>query len=335
MTLPLITPEQIAIICPTKDRPGKVKRMLKSIVESTVHPGQVLIADGGHNLAPITKTFEDILNITCLYCPEPGQILQRNFAHQHLNAAIRLVIHMDDDITTEKATLSNMLTFWNDEQNKTPNKPLGGVSFNLVDLPVRKNSIFLKALFLSTEPVGSVSVAGGNARLCPTYENIEVEWLLGGATAWARDVIDGHKHPMSFKTRWATCEDVMFSYPMRSSYRMMVAASATMLYNDEYNQLNLRQGIFYGVSDILMRYYFICQHQNLSALAFLWMNLGVAGGYLACAITGKGRGKPLHNLGLSIGHFEGLIRVIFSLISSKDQLEHAKRLAISLAKRKR
>ncbi len=187
-----------------------------------------------------------------------------------------------------------MLVFWNDEQNKE-GKPLAGVSFNLSDLPVRKNSIFLKTFFLNTEPMGSVSVASGNARLCPTDEDIEADWLLGGATAWARDIIDNHKHPIFFETRRASCEDLMFSYPLHTSHRMMVSASAIMYYNGEYDSFKLRQAMYWAVSDVVMRYYFICQHKHLSALAFLWMNFGVMGGYFICAIAGKGRGNRIHN----------------------------------------
>ena len=77
-----ITVQNVAIICPTKNQPDKVLRLLKSIVQLDEMPHQVIIADGGHNLEPILTAFNEQLNLTCLYCPEAGQILQRNHAHK-------------------------------------------------------------------------------------------------------------------------------------------------------------------------------------------------------------------------------------------------------------
>ena len=61
MTLTAITPEQIAIICPTKDQPKKVIRLLGCIARSEVKPAQVLIADGGHNLEFIVKALDAVI----------------------------------------------------------------------------------------------------------------------------------------------------------------------------------------------------------------------------------------------------------------------------------
>lgn len=89
MTLPDITPDQIAVICPTKDQPEKVKRLLTCLAASTIKPGQVLIADGGHNLRPVIKVYKDYLNLTCLYCPKVGQVLQRSYAHSKFLSKIK------------------------------------------------------------------------------------------------------------------------------------------------------------------------------------------------------------------------------------------------------
>ncbi|MGU9962173.1 MAG: glycosyltransferase family 2 protein [Candidatus Puniceispirillales bacterium WSBS_2018_MAG_OTU23] len=327
MTIPLITADEIAIICPTKDRPDKVVRLLGCIVASQLKPAQVLIADGGHNLKPITKPFEDRLNITCLYCPEAGQVLQRNFAHLHLDASIKLVIHLDDEITFAEDALGNMLDFWNGEHNKA-GKPLGGASFNLVDIPCRKNSIFRKMMLISTEPKGGVNAAGYGPPFCPADDTMAVSWLLGGATVWRRDILNKHKHPMSFKTRWAGGEDLMFSYPLRSSHRLMVVKHAVMYYNDTDDETTFRQGVFFGISRTLINYYFVSQQKELSILAFLWMNFGLLFGQLAL-------GSRYNRFGFFIGQLEGLTRVLFSLISLKPRKDAAMRLAMSLANRKR
>lgn len=319
-----ITPDQIAVICPTKDQPEKVKRLLSCLTASSVKPGQVLIADGGHNLKPITTPFEKALNLTCLYCPEAGQILQRNYAHSKLGPNIALVIHIDDDISFDQDALKVMLDFWNHKDQTQ--KPLGGASFNVVDISRLKPSLFRTIFFLGTEPKGHVSKAGYAAPFCPSDKTHEVEWLLGGATVWRRDVIDNHRHPMSFPTRWAVCEDLMFSYQLRQDYQLMVVHDAKMRHNDTYSEMSFKQGLFYGVSSVIMRYHFNRLNQNLSFLAFIWMTLGVLAGQALRGIIGS----PRH-LGLFVGGIEGLMRAILNKATFQDSTGLAK----SLAKRKR
>ncbi|MCE2517551.1 MAG: glycosyltransferase family 2 protein [Alphaproteobacteria bacterium] len=320
-----ITADQIAVICPTKDQPKKVERLLDCLVASDLEPAQVLIADGGHNLKPVTAPYENLLNLRCLYCPDPGQILQRNYAHRHLDPGIKLVMHLDDDITFPPGTLGKMLDYWN-ANAATGDKPLAGASFNLMDVAAVRNSIFRKMMFLSTEPRGHVSKAGYAAPFCPATTTHDVEWLLGGATVWRRDIIDSHRHPMSFPTRWAVCEDLMFSYPLRTSHRMAVVHDAEMFHNDTYRQMSFRQGMFYGVSSVIMRYHFTRQHSALSSLAFIWMTLGVLAGQLARGLMGSRR-----HLGLFTGGMEGLLRAVGNRLSNGDSTPLAK----SLARRKR
>lgn len=320
-----VTADQLAVICPTKDQPRKVERLLDCLMASEIKPAQVLIADGGHNLKPVTAPYEKSLNLQCLYCPQPGQILQRIHAHGELDPAIRLVIHLDDDITFPPDALAIMLAFWNKEQSK-PGKPLAGAAFNITDLPHLKNSIFRKLFFLSTEPRGQVSPAGYAAHFSPATKTHEVEWLIGGATAWAREVIDAHTHPMAFPTRWAVCEDLIYSYPLRHHHRLMIVHDAVMFHNETYASMSFRQGVFYGVSSVIMRYHFTRQHRNLSTMAFIWMTLGVLGGQLAKGLMGS----PRH-LGLFSGGVEGLVRAIVNRLTFRDSTP----LARSLATRKR
>ena len=49
--------------------------------------------------------------------------------------------HVDDDNTFEPNALSELLAFWNLEANKLDEKPLAGVSFNVIDLPKINNSL--------------------------------------------------------------------------------------------------------------------------------------------------------------------------------------------------
>lgn len=325
MSAAIVKPNQIAVICPTKDRPEKIKRLLKCLVKSSIKPGQILIADGGHNLKPVVEEFREFLNLTCLYCPEAGQILQRNYAHTKLASKIKLVIHFDDDITFDKDAIGIMLDYWNstisNDQNYT-GKPLGGAAFNIVDSPKISKNMFRKFFFLSSDSGGHVSIGGYASPFCPANTTHEVEWLIGGATAWSRDIIDTYRHPLSFQTRWAVCEDLIFSYPLRQNFKLMVVHNAIVQHNETYQRMTFKQGMFYGISSVIMRYHFNRLNDNLNILAFIWMTLGVMAGQLFIGLLGS----PRH-FGLFAGNAEGLMRAIINLITFSDSVTLAKYLA--------
>lgn len=310
----------VAVICPTKNNPSKVTRLLRCIAELTEKPGQVIIADGGHNVKPRVKEFAGSMNLLCLYCPESGQILQRNYAHRHLDKDITVVVHFDDDITFSPDFMTRFVNVWNRE-NKPDCRPLAGLSFNLKDMTPLKNSFFRKVFFLSTEPPGGVSEAGYAAPFCPADQDREVSWLLGGATAWSRSVLEKYRHPLSFPMRWAVCEDLMFSYPLHLEYRMLIISDIVCFHNETYNEMSFRQGIFYGLSGAIMRYHFIRQHRMLKTTAWLWMTVAVVFGNLLAGL----RGSPRH-LGLFVGGLEGIARACLCSLSGGDSENLARRL---------
>ena len=315
-----ITTQNVAIICPTKNQPEKVLRLLESIVQLDEKPHQVIIADGGHNLAQITATFTAELNLICLYCPEPGQILQRNYAHKYLDKNVQLVLHLDDDITLDQDSLGKMIIFWNEESQKSAPPP-AGASFNIKDAPHLHSSALRNFFFLKTKPPGHVSIAGYAAPFTPTETNMQTSWLLGGATAWSRDIIEKHQHPINFPTRWAVCEDLIYSYPLSREYRLLVAADANVYHNETYSKMSFRQGIFYGLSGAIMRYHFVRQNPDLNIWAYMWMTIGVIMGNLVQGLFGS----PRH-LGLCFGGIEGLFRAIACSLVNGDSTGLAKAL---------
>ena len=62
----LFTAKNIAIVCPTKNQPNKVVRLLTSIAALHEKPQQIIVADGGHNLKPVIalqEKFKDNLSL--------------------------------------------------------------------------------------------------------------------------------------------------------------------------------------------------------------------------------------------------------------------------------
>lgn len=320
----IINARQIAIICATKDRPDKIRNMLERVASLETQPGQILIADGGHNLEQLVKEFAGRINVSCIYCPEPGQILQRNYAHSMLHTDIRLVLHLDDDITLEPASLDKALYYWNRLALDT-RKPLAGMAFNIVNLPKKKDNILRQLAMMRVEPMGRVWSSGFASPHVPvpdgTGEIRETSWIVGGAALWSREAL-ATPHPISFSTRWAVCEDVIFSYPFSHKNRLVVCGDAVAHHNDSYVRHSFAKSVFYGKSQVVMRYFLVASNPDLRKLAFFWSNVLLMFGYFARAILGS-----KNAFGTGLGIMLGLVKVLSAQFTRRSYIELARDLA--------
>ena len=315
-----LTANDLAIICPTKDNPEKITNLLENISTYTVKPNKIIIANGGKTLFNILKPFSKKLNLAELSCPEAGQVLQRNYALAHLDKSIKLIAYLDDDILLENDAIEKMLAFWN-KQADAEKTELAGVSFNLVNAPLPTESLLRCIFFLNNKNRGHVLNSGYAVPFVPALQPSQTSWLIGGATVWSHEILIEHPHPINFPTKWAVCEDLIYSYPLSHDYRLMIAADATAYHIDRYNEMTFEQGRFYGLSGTIMRYHFVRQHPELKVWAFIWMTLGIILGNLARGWSGN----PRH-LGLFFGCSEGLARTILCSAFRQDSVGIAKML---------
>lgn len=305
---------EIAIVCPTKNQPKKIARLLSSLSKQTIKPGQIIISECGTYIPKLIDKYLIDLNIKYLKSPHMGQVLQRNFAYGYLDKCIRVVINLDDDITFDNDSLEKFILEWNIEKDVS-GLPLAGMSFNLLDAQIPKDSRFRKFFLMGVSKKGNVTKAGYASTYFPPLNTKEVEWLIGGATGWDRFVIDSYRHPIDFPTRWAVCEDLMYSYPLYPSHRLLVAKGASAYHNETYKNVSFQQSIFQGMSLVIMRFYFVCSNRGLSRFLFFWMTFGQLGGYFILGCLGSRR-----SFGLFVGGIKGLafcLSVLFKQQSSK------------------
>ena len=323
MTFNPITNKDVAIICATKNQPNNIMRMLDSIAESQIGIGQILISDGGKNLKKIIEPYKNKLKVRCIYSPISGQVLQRNYAHKFLHKKIRLVIYFDDDITIEKDALSKMVLFWNNVENHR-GKSLAGASFNLINAPIMHNSIFRKLFLIDIEPKGCVKKGGYAVPFCPANKTHEVSWLLGGATAWSREVLDNYPHPIDFPTKWAVCEDLIYSFPLSQTHKMFVVQDAKVRHDEKQEIMKFSKGLFYGKSSVVMRYYFCSINKDIDSMLFFWMTFGILFGHFGKSLRGS-----LLNFAFFLGGVSGLISIFLNFFSNKNAKDLATQLCIS------
>lgn len=314
---------EIGIVCPTKDQPEKIDRLLNSLSKQTATLSEIIISDSGRCLEHIILPYSEKLNITYLKCPYKGQVLQRNYGYKYLSKKIKLIINLDDDNVLERDAIEKFLLAWNTEVLKKGPK-LVGMSFNIKNAPLQKKSVFRKIFFMQGIELQNVSKAGYAFSYLPAKSTNETSWLVGGSTGWLREVIGEYSHPIDFPTKWAVCEDLIFSYPLSKHYRLAVAVDARVEHNETYEAMTLKKSIFYGLSQVIMRYHFVCRNKDLSKLAFIWMNIGQLIAYLTRSILGSKR-----YLGFFIGGLIGLTSCFGAMVTNRC----SKQMAINLFKK--
>ncbi len=260
--------EDVVFIIPTKDRPEKVKDVLKSIALQTIPCGRLIVVDGGQSVKDIVLSFSDRLPVEYYKCYPPGQIRQRNMAISLLDDRTPLVGFLDDDVVLKPQALESMITFWNKCESGT-----AGASFNIVNNPPYRYSLIRAIMGMSSLQQGRVLCSGYNVAATPVDIDLRTQWLCGGATVWRQEIIKKYVNK-EINSRWAICEDVIFSYPIGKKFPLYVCANAKARHEHIYDHTTKRKYQYYGRTATLWRLYFVESHAELSRMFFLWMLLG-------------------------------------------------------------
>jgi glycosyltransferase involved in cell wall biosynthesis len=256
----LYSSSDLAFIIPTKNRPKEVKRHLQSLVKQDCDIGRIIIVASGDDIEKIVMKFSDMLPVE-YYRSDPGQIRQRNLGISLLNESTKLVATMDDDVTYEKNAITNMIHFWNNTNNTT-----AGVGFNVINMKKHKHSLVKGMLGLSVLDQGKILESGINTSITNINNNIRSEWLNGGATVWKKEILLRFKHD-EVKSKWATNEDTIYSYPIGKIYPLFVYCDAKVRVESfPESKINLKDIIFIGKSTVYWRILFVLKNDDLSLL---------------------------------------------------------------------
>lgn len=296
--------QDVAFIIPTKDRPEKVKTVLDSVARQTVPCGRMIIVDGGRSVKDIVMGFSDSLPVEYYECYPPGQIRQRNMGIALLDERTPLVGFLDDDIVLEPQALESMITFWNKCEPDT-----AGVSFNIVNNPPYRHSWVRAIMGMSSPQQGLVLRSGYNIATSPVGTDLRAQWLCGGATVWKKQILKNFPHK-EIDSRWAICEDAIFSYPIGKIFPLYVCADAKARHEHVYDHTAKMKYRYYGRTVTLWRLYFVESHVELSRMFFLWMLLGQITGRCVLGILSF----RIRHIQYAIGQIEGAIVGLTALL---------------------
>lgn len=302
--------QEICIVVPTRNRPAKIINMLESLVKQKSQPGRVIIVASGNDIKKDIQEYFDKLPIEYIYTDVPGQIRQRKLGISKLDSSTRLVATLDDDIVLEETALKNIINFWNSTSVKT-----AGVGFNIVNI---KENVFnpIKSFFFAgNKKPGKVLKSGFVTNLTNVGRDIKTDWLNGGATTWRQDIIIQNIHKDDIQSKWAPCEDLIFSYPVGKKYELYVCSNARVIHDDvENNSMTFSQNFERGKMFVYWHLYFIKCNSELSywknaVAVFITSTAGLFRSFLQ---------KKWNKAGFYIGEISGLFAGHFHLFSGQQ-----------------
>lgn len=304
--------QDIAVIIPTKDRPEKIRIVLDSLAKQTQACGRIIIVDGGKSVEDIVMGFSPGLPVEYYECTPPGQIRQRNMAISLLDDRTSLVGFLDDDIVLEPQAIEAIVNFWNQCEADT-----AGVSFNIVNNPPYRHSWVKAVIGMSSLQQGQVTRSGYNVATTPAKIDLRTQWLCGGATVWRAEILKAFPH-REINSRWAICEDLLFSYPIGKKFPLYVCADAKVRHEHVYDHTVKMKYRYYGRTVTLWRFYFVECHPEFSRMFFLWMIFGQIVAKIFSGIL-LFRMKDLH---YAIGQIEGVLKGLHTMLNGKSTLHY-------------
>ncbi len=257
---------QIAVLIPTRNRPEKIAKLLDSLRSSTIKPNQIIIVASGEDIKNHLKPFRDSFEITYQYTQIVGQIAQKKIGIDLINEEINWCLFLDDDLTVDHRALEFAL----EAVNSRFAAEVVGVGFSLPatsraqsasPLTLRMGNLF----GIQNSAPGKVLRNGHATSYLQLEEITRTDWL-NGASMWRKSVLNTYGLGIP-STKYAACEDLIFSYPLREKGELIYAPKAKLHFqDDEFSDFN---SLFVFESASYWRYYFVCQNR-LSRVSFFY-----------------------------------------------------------------
>ncbi len=266
--------EEFCVLIPTRNRPHEVEALLTSIEASTVKPSQIVLISSGDDISNTVEKFVDKLSITHIHSEIPGQINQKKLGLSAVDSSADWVVFLDDDLLVLPDTFEKAFECVQRLDRKN-GKRLGGVGFGLPATSRFNNhgkaSQILARLFgINNQPAGVVLSNGHATSYLEQQEPTETQWL-NGASMWRVETVPNYgSHGISSK--YAACEDLIFSYPVGKKYLLVYCPDAKLEFQKS-EKTDFENPAIY-VSALYWRYFLILEHKEFSIIRFNVAQLG-------------------------------------------------------------
>lgn len=297
---------KIAFVVATKDRPEKLRQMLRSLDRQSRRPDQIIIIDGGTQ--PVKEVLGDFpdLNMMCLTFFPPSATKQRNFGLTEIGPEITLIGFLDDDVELDVHAIEKLLLFWKDAPHQ-----VAGVALNMMNHPglfasSLKYLPLAERLGLYSQNKGDVLPSAFQTMIGKVKDNIYVKWLPTGAVVWRKKIFEDYQFDEWFRD-YSYLEDLDFSYCVGKKFRLMVLGEAEYYH---YPAMDGRGSDYrFGFREVENRLYLVKKYREFSLLKCylalfvrMMMNLGLFF-----------REQKLHYFQRALGNAGGLMSSVFKI----------------------
>ena len=260
-----------AVLIPTRNRPDKIINLLKSLAKSSIKPSQIVVVASGIDISEALSGFKNSLPITYLYTQVIGQIAQKKLGVRLVSNNIDWCLFLDDDLEISATAVEDAFR----EANLYTQDLVVGIGFSL---PPTTRSISVNSLVRSVAKLfridsnrpGCVEKNGHANSYLHEETVIETQWL-NGASMWRTSCIYTYGEGIP-STRYAACEDLIFSYPIGKLGKLLYVPTAKLSFQDlefsDYDGMDVMKAAAYW------RFYFVSSYPEFSKWNFLFTQIG-------------------------------------------------------------
>ncbi|WP_127717845.1 glycosyltransferase family 2 protein [Halobacteriovorax sp. HLS] len=290
---------QIGCIVPTKDRPVDIKNLLNSLASQKRKPEVIIIVDGSDNpVKEVVDQFSQQLNIIYKTLRPPGLARQKNKGISLIPKEIDWVGFLDDDLVLEEDCISNLFDYL------CSDKEVKGVGLSINNQPIVKHESLKKLLLLDKKPGGNFTLSGFPSAIRPTGQNLQVEWVYGGATFWKKEVLSQYKFDEWF-SGVGYLEDVDYSYRVSRKNKIVIRNECRCWHY--HHEINTERLPLLGQWHFVAWWYFVSKTNNFNKFLTIYSMLSLALFNLAIGLIL--RNKRSYNT--SLGNFKGLKTILY------------------------
>jgi GT2 family glycosyltransferase len=264
---------EFSVLIATKDRPQHIRKLLKSLQQSTIKPTSLVIVSSGDSIHDVISEFETSFKIDYMHSEVAGQVNQKKIGISRLSKEIPWVVFLDDDLLIAPNTLETAFETFSKYINtgeRIVGIGLGLSTTSRMNRSSRLQNIVGHALRLSGATPGKVIRSGQGVSYLESHQPIYTEWL-NGASIWEREsALEYVKFVPSSK--YAACEDLVFSFQQSKKGKLLFVPGARVFFQDsEPNDYNRNQAI---MSATAWRYFFVKTNSELSQWQLVYSQFG-------------------------------------------------------------
>jgi len=258
----------LTVLIATKDRLNQITELLSSLENSTKLPGTVIVVYSGIDIESEIEKFKTLFELIIIKSDTASQVYQKKLGLKVLPSDCKWVLFLDDDVVIEPDSIEHLYERYISNPSYSN---YGGFGLAIKNRIYRNinwlvNYILYVVKLHSFSP-GDVTI-GGHPQSYLNQNNVcEVKWL-NGLSIWSRQVTDQY-FDIPLISDYAAYEDVMFSYKVSRSYKLLFAFDVFV--TDQFLENNRPLTSKQFVSGCYARYFFVSSNADMSKT---WLIIG-------------------------------------------------------------